>query len=119
MPASAPTPSNSCCTACAASSRTAMCISSPCVAWATCSKTRTMAANPAPDRPRARRRQRPGIRFQLLILLLPGLAALLMFDSWTDYRAMARTVEVAYDETLLEVITALDEGVATDSEGAL
>ena len=80
-----------------------------------------MAANtaPDPDKTRARRWQRPGIRFQLLVLLLPGLAALLVFDSWTDYRAMARTVEVAYDETLLEVITALDEGVATDSEGAL
>jgi len=73
---------------------------------------------PGADEP-ARRWRRPGIRFQLLILLLPGLAALLLFDSWTDYRAMARTVEVAYDETLLEVITALDEGVATDSDGAL
>ncbi|MCZ2496044.1 sensor histidine kinase [Xylophilus sp. Kf1] len=80
-----------------------------------------MSADPAPD-PTARRPvrgQRPGIRFQLLALLLPALAALSMFDSWTDYRAMARTVEVAYDEALLEVVTALDEGVATGADGGL
>ena len=82
-----------------------------------------MAAGPGPSaagRPaRARPWQRTGIRLHLLVLLLPALAALLVFDSWTDYRAMARTVEVAYDETLLEVITALDEGVTTDPDGGL
>jgi two-component system sensor histidine kinase TctE len=70
-------------------------------------------------RPRARSWRRAGIRTQLLVLLLPALAALLALDSWTDYRAMARTVEAAYDQTLLEAVTALDEGITTDTDGAL
>ena len=70
-------------------------------------------------RPGVRSWRRAGIRTQLLVLLLPGLAALLALDSWTDYRAMARTVESAYDQTLLEAVTALDEGVATDTDGGL
>ena len=70
-------------------------------------------------RTRARSWRRAGIRTQLLVLLLPGLAALLALDSWTDYRAMAGTLESAYDQALLEAVTALDEGIATDSDGAL
>ncbi|WP_229722479.1 sensor histidine kinase [Xylophilus rhododendri] len=53
------------------------------------------------------------------MLLLPGMAALLALDSWTDYHATARTLESAYDESLLEAISALDAGLATDSGGAL
>ncbi|WPB55011.1 sensor histidine kinase [Xylophilus sp. GOD-11R] len=75
-----------------------------------------MPPNGATD---TRRSWRTGIRTQLLLLLLPGLAALLAFDSWTDYRAMARTLESAYDESLLEAIGALDIAIVNDRDGGL
>ncbi len=51
------------------------------------------------------------------MLLLPGIAALLAVDSWSDYQASARAIEAAYDETLLEPLSALDGGVGTGPDG--
>ncbi|HEY0201965.1 MAG TPA: sensor histidine kinase N-terminal domain-containing protein, partial [Burkholderiaceae bacterium] len=58
-----------------------------------------------------------GIRARLLALLLPGIAALLAFDSWNDYRALVRTTESAYDQALLEPVFALDDAITLDRQG--
>ncbi|MES2186936.1 MAG: sensor histidine kinase [Pseudomonadota bacterium] len=77
-----------------------------------------MPNGPAPETAR-RPRWRPGIRAQLLALLLPGMAALLAFDSWTDYQALSRSVETAYDQALFEPLSALDEGVGIAPDGSI
>lgn len=73
-----------------------------------------------PDRsPEAPRPRRLGIRAQLLALLLPGMAALLAFDSWTDYHDSVSEMTRAYDQALVEPVVALDESVAVGSDGAI
>jgi two-component system, OmpR family, sensor histidine kinase TctE len=62
---------------------------------------------------------RLGIRAQLLALLLPGIAALLAFDSWTDYHDSAAALTSAYDQALVEPVVALDASVSPDESGAL
>lgn len=62
-------------------------------------------------------RRRLGIRALLLALLLPGVVALLLLDSWNDYRAVSRIVEDAYDEALLEPAQALDDSVGFGPDG--
>jgi two-component system, OmpR family, sensor histidine kinase TctE len=62
---------------------------------------------------------RLGIRAQLLALLLPGMAALLAFDSWTDYHDSAAALTRAYDQALVEPVVALDDSVFVDDGGAL
>ena len=52
-----------------------------------------------------------GIRARLLTLLLPGILALLAFDSWNDYRALRNLVQDAYDQVMLESVTALQGSV--------
>ncbi|XAH25885.1 sensor histidine kinase [Xylophilus sp. GW821-FHT01B05] len=74
-----------------------------------------MPTSLAPDHaPPARRL---GIRTLLLALLLPGVTALLAIDSWSDYRAFSRTIENAYDQALLEPLSALDDSVNLDTQG--
>jgi two-component system, OmpR family, sensor histidine kinase TctE len=75
-----------------------------------------MPEAPAPVRPWHRRL---GIRPQLLALLLPGIAALLAFDSWTDYHDTAATLTSAYDQALVEPVVALDESVQVGAGGEL
>ncbi|AMM26024.1 sensor histidine kinase [Variovorax sp. PAMC 28711] len=41
-----------------------------------------------------------GLRAKLLALLLPGLVALLAFDSWNDYRALTETMAATHGELL-------------------
>lgn len=53
-------------------------------------------------RPRIR-----GVRFQLLLLLLPCVSVLLVLDSVSDYRALKATLESSYDEALLEPVFTL------------
>jgi len=74
-----------------------------------------MPTSPAPDDARPVRRM--GIRALLLALLLPGITALLAVDSWSDYQAFARTIENAYDQALLEPLSALDDSVGIDARG--
>lgn len=51
-------------------------------------------------RPQRDARSRFGIRTRLLALLLPGLIAVLAFDSWNDYRALAETMAATHGELL-------------------
>ncbi|RZI95864.1 MAG: HAMP domain-containing histidine kinase [Variovorax sp.] len=53
----------------------------------------------APTEARAPR-SRFGLRAKLLALLLPGLVALLAFDSWHDYHAMAETMAATHGDLL-------------------
>lgn len=73
----------------------------------------------ASDPPRIPRPSRFGIRARLLALLLPGVLALLAFDSWNDYRALKGIVEDAYDQILLEPVTALDNSVTLAADGTI
>ena len=76
----------------------------------------------APDAPPAPAPARPsrfGIRARLLALLLPGVLALLAFDSWNDYRALKGIVEDAYDQALLEPVTALDNSLTLAADGSI
>jgi two-component system, OmpR family, sensor histidine kinase TctE len=60
-----------------------------------------------------------GIRARLLVLLLPGVLALLAFDSWNDYRALKDIVQDAYDQALLEPVTALNNSMTLAGDGTL
>lgn len=73
----------------------------------------------ASDPPHSTRPSRFGIRARLLALLLPGVLALLAFDSWNDYRALKNIVEDAYDQALLEPVTALDHSVTLAADGSI
>jgi len=77
------------------------------------------AHQPPDPAPPVRRRRPGGIRTQLLTLLLPGVALLLAIDSWSDYHALARTIESAYDEALLEPLSALDDSVHFNADGQI
>ncbi|WP_432725756.1 sensor histidine kinase [Variovorax sp. W6] len=63
--------------------------------------------------------QRFGIRARLLALLLPGLVVLLALDSWNDYRALTDSLVVAYDQSLLEPVQALANGIVVASDGSV
>ena len=71
---------------------------------------------PRPPRPEP---QRFGIRARLLALLLPGIVALLALDSWNDYRTLTDSLVVAYDQSLLEPVQALANGVVVASDGSV
>ncbi len=58
-----------------------------------------------------------GIRAQLLALILPGVALMLALDSWSDHNARTNTLESAYDEALLEPLSALDNSVHIGANG--
>ncbi len=61
--------------------------------------------------------RRFGIRARLLVLLLPGILALLVLDSWNDHRALSDTLADAYDESLLEPVQALGNSIVVDAGG--
>ena len=52
-------------------------------------------------------------------MLLPGVIALLAYDSWNDYRALKNILEDAYDQALLEPLTALDQSVSLAADGSI
>ncbi|MEP6720390.1 MAG: sensor histidine kinase [Variovorax sp.] len=60
-----------------------------------------------------------GIRARLLTLLLPAVLGLLALDSWNDYRALRALVQDAYDQSMLESVTALQSSVFVASDGSL
>lgn len=62
-------------------------------------------------------RRLSGIRAQLLLLLLPGVALMLAIDSWSDYHERSSTLENAYDQVLLEPLIVLDDSVRFNAQG--
>ncbi len=74
----------------------------------------SLPTSPTPTEP-----QRFGIRARLLALLLPGMVALLALDSWNDYRALTDSLVVAYDQSLLEPVQALANGIVVASDGSV
>ncbi|MFS2053758.1 sensor histidine kinase N-terminal domain-containing protein [Variovorax sp. CT11-76] len=60
-----------------------------------------------------------GIRARLLALLLPGMVALLALDSWSDYQALTESLVDAYDQSLLEPVQALANGIVVASDGSV
>ena len=60
-----------------------------------------------------------GLRARLLILLLPGMLAMLAFDSWNDYSALKKIVQDAYDQALLEPISALESSIGLAANGSI
>lgn len=52
-------------------------------------------------------------------MLLPGVMALLAYDSWNDYQALKRIVADAYDQALLEPLTALNQSVSLAVDGSI
>jgi two-component system sensor histidine kinase TctE len=60
-----------------------------------------------------------GLRTRLLILLLPGMITMLAFDSWNDYKALNKTVNDAYDQALLEPISALEGSIGLATNGSI
>ncbi len=60
-----------------------------------------------------------GIRARLLALLLPGMIALLALDSWSDYQALTDSLVDAYDQSLLEPVQALANGIVVASDGSV
>jgi two-component system sensor histidine kinase TctE len=60
-----------------------------------------------------------GIRALLFSLLLPGVVALLVIDSWNDYQTLAEITNDAYDSALLEPARVLESSIEFTPEGAL
>ncbi|HEY8708051.1 MAG TPA: hypothetical protein VIM34_08635, partial [Burkholderiaceae bacterium] len=56
-----------------------------------------------------------GIRAQLLLLLLPCVALMLAVDGWNDHEDRTRVLASAYDETLLEPLSVLDDNLQLDA----
>ncbi len=73
---------------------------------------------PVADRVPGWRRWR-GIRAQLLLLLLPGMALMLALDSIGDHQYRAKALDSAYDEALLQPLSVLNDNVRIDARGEL
>lgn len=76
---------------------------------ATLSRMKTLRTDP----------DRFGIRARLLTLLLPGILGLLALDSWNDYRALRNLVQDAYDQPMVEAVTALQSSLSLAQDGSL
>lgn len=74
---------------------------------------------PPPADAAAARRRWSGIRTQLLALLLPAIGLMLAADSWSDHEDRTRILDSAYDETLLEPISVLDDNVQINANGEI
>ncbi len=72
---------------------------------------------PVPQ-PRPERR-RPGIRARLLLLLLPCMLALLALDSWNNYHAQHDLLQDAYDQAMLEPVSALNSSMTLAPDGSI
>lgn len=63
-------------------------------------------------------RRRPiRLKTTLLILLVPTVLALLLFDSWSDYRTLHETTDAAYDRALLGPALALSNSASVSESG--
>lgn len=68
---------------------------------------------------RAVKRKRRPVRLKttLLVLLVPTVLALLLFDSWSDYRTLHETTDAAYDRALLGPALALSNSAVATPQG--
>jgi len=64
-------------------------------------------------------KSRGGIRFWLLVLLIPGVVTLLLVDSRTDYQALNVVTQEVYDSALLEPAKVLENSVEFNADGSL
>jgi two-component system sensor histidine kinase TctE len=62
---------------------------------------------------------RVGIRALLISLLLPGVIALLVIDSYNDYRTLADITNDAYDSALLEPARVLESSIEFTMDGSV
>ncbi len=62
---------------------------------------------------------RVGIRALLILLLLPGVVALLVIDSLNDYRTLAEITNEAYDSALVEPARVLESSLEFTPSGEL
>jgi len=69
--------------------------------------------------PPEQRGARFGIRARLLTLLIPGILALLAFDSWNDLDALQTQAQAGYDRVMLDTARALQRSVTVGPDGAL
>jgi two-component system sensor histidine kinase TctE len=60
-----------------------------------------------------------GIRALLISLLLPGVIALLVIDSWNDYQTLSDITNDAYDSALLEPARVLESSIEFTPDGSL
>lgn len=65
------------------------------------------------------RQTRGSIRLWLLALLIPGVIALLLFDSRNDYEALSLVAQQVYDTALLEPAKVLENSIAFNGDGSL
>src|SRR5690606_17419901 len=68
---------------------------------------------------RLSRKPRGSMHFWLLVLLIPGTIALLLIDSWNDYKAVSKVTQQVYDSALLEPAKVLETSVEFNSDGSL
>ena len=68
---------------------------------------------------RWRRRLALSLRARLLLVLIPVLALLFVFDSSNDTRSLARELEKAYDQSLMEPMQALVDRLDWDAPGGV
>jgi len=59
------------------------------------------------------------VRALLISLLLPGIIALLVIDSWNDYQTLAEITNDAYDSALLEPARVLESSIELTPDGGL
>lgn len=59
-----------------------------------------------------------GIRARLLTLLIPGILALLAFDSWNDLQALQAQGQEGYDRVMLDTAHALQRSVNVGPDGS-
>src|SRR5690606_35080711 len=64
-------------------------------------------------------KSRGGIRFWLLVLLIPGVVTLLLIDSRSDYQALNIVTQEVYDSALLEPAKILENSVEFNADGTL
>jgi len=79
------------------------------------------AALPRPSRPPrqprpVRRWLRGSLRRQLLLLLLPALAAMMVLDTWLTYGTLRDAANAAYDRSLYGSVRAIDNAIGMDGE---
>jgi two-component system sensor histidine kinase TctE len=60
-----------------------------------------------------------GLRSQLLVLLLPGIALALAYDGWADHQSRVAAVDESLDEVLVQPLALLDRAIEPDPAGGV
>ena len=61
---------------------------------------------------------RASVRRFLLVLLLPGLGAVIAGELWLGWRTASDAADAAYDRSLLGAVKSIDSSISTASSGA-